>query len=162
MHSLDVLKCKMFMLIGWSVIMHMHSTVNMWKSDDNLRELVLSFYYDGPWNWTQIISLGKKCILSLSHFSSCLFVCDRVSSSSGWPWTSGPLVSTSRVLALQVCTTPLSLLAAPGMRLIYLIPSSISMPRRRQWMEHEVCLWLGCVSWGCAANDCGVEVRRVR
>ena len=34
--------------------------VHMWRSKDNLKELVLSFYHGGTGNQTQVISLGGK------------------------------------------------------------------------------------------------------
>lgn len=32
----------------------------MWRSEGNLQELVLSFYYVGPGDWKQVVGLGGK------------------------------------------------------------------------------------------------------
>lgn len=32
----------------------------MWTSEDNLRELALSFYFMGPRDWTQVSRHGRK------------------------------------------------------------------------------------------------------
>lgn len=41
-------------------------TVHMWRSENNLRELVLS-YDMGPGDKTQVIKLGNRCLYLLHH-----------------------------------------------------------------------------------------------
>lgn len=40
-----------------------------WSSEDNLQVSVLSFHFRAPWDQTQVIRLGIKCLCPLSHLS---------------------------------------------------------------------------------------------
>ena len=40
---------------------HMHAITSIWRSEDNLQELVLFFIHLGPRVQTQVTSLGSKC-----------------------------------------------------------------------------------------------------
>lgn len=42
----------------------------MWKSEDNLGELVLSFYHVGPEDQTQAIKAGIMSLCQLSHLAA--------------------------------------------------------------------------------------------
>lgn len=37
---------------------HVHAMLCLWRSDNTLRESILSFYHVGPWGWTLVIRLG--------------------------------------------------------------------------------------------------------
>lgn len=54
--------------------MYMHVTINMWKSEDTLWELVLSFYQVGSQNRTQITRLGSLYLLSCLASPSYVFL----------------------------------------------------------------------------------------
>lgn len=42
----------------------------MWRSEDSLQKLFLSFHHVGSWDWTQVIMFGGKCFYPLSHLPS--------------------------------------------------------------------------------------------
>jgi hypothetical protein len=54
------------LLIDWLCI-RVHPMVCLWRSEDSLRRLVLSFSYVGPQNWTQVIGHGSKSLYPQSH-----------------------------------------------------------------------------------------------
>lgn len=43
--------------------------VYLWRSEDNLRELILSFHYVGSRNQTQVTGQGSKSLYPQSHFT---------------------------------------------------------------------------------------------
>lgn len=47
----------------------MHVTVYVWRSEDNVEELVLSFHYMGSGDQTQDIRLGSKPLYPLSRLA---------------------------------------------------------------------------------------------
>lgn len=47
----------------------MPAMAHIWRSKDNLWDLVLVLYHVGSRNQTQIIMLGSKCLCLLSHLS---------------------------------------------------------------------------------------------
>lgn len=52
------------------VCRHMHAVILLWRTEDNLRELVLSFHHADPGNWTQVFRLDSKGLCPLGHLIS--------------------------------------------------------------------------------------------
>lgn len=41
--------------------------ISVWRSEDNLEKLALSFYHAGPGTWTQVFGLGGKYFYLLNN-----------------------------------------------------------------------------------------------
>lgn len=50
-----------------------HGSLQVWRTEANLCESVLPFYYVGPGNQTQVLRVGGKPLSPLSHLSSPFF-----------------------------------------------------------------------------------------
>lgn len=48
-------------------------TVHVWQSEDNFRELVLS-YHVSPGDWSQIVRLNGECLYPLSHLAGTIII----------------------------------------------------------------------------------------
>ena len=63
---------------------HVYALALMWKSEDDFRESVLSFYPADPGDQTQVIGIGSKCLYPLRNYffilrsmiQKFIFMCD--------------------------------------------------------------------------------------
>lgn len=77
---LEVTKGKTFLFVSFFFFFFLHLCVcacahtctwaHMWRSEDNLQEVVLSFDHVGTRDWTKVIWLGGKWPYLLSYLSS--------------------------------------------------------------------------------------------
>lgn len=49
-------------ILGYAYFMYTHDTVNLWRSKDNLEELILSFYYVCSEDQIKVTRLGSKSL----------------------------------------------------------------------------------------------------
>lgn len=86
------------------------SCVHMWKSENSLWGMVLSFHCAGPRDWAQIIRLGGRCLYRVSCISGPvsfrirleLWIFARNSTEATWP--SHPIISRVHTITMWFMT----------------------------------------------------------